>query len=61
MNEKFFISVQISLKFVPEGPSDNKSALVQVLAWRRSGNKPLYEPMVASFNDAYMCHSAWMS
>ena len=46
MNEKFCISIRISLKFVPNGPIDNKSALVQVLACRWSGNKPLSEPKV---------------
>ena len=33
INEKCFISIQISLKFVPEGLIDNKAALVQVIAW----------------------------
>ena len=28
MNEKFFILIQISLKFVPKGPIDNEPALV---------------------------------
>ena len=28
-NEKFCISIKISLKIVHKGPSDNKSALVQ--------------------------------
>ena len=28
--------IQISLKFVPRGPFDNKAALVQVMAWRRT-------------------------
>ena len=45
LNEKFCIMVKISLKFVPKGPIDNKSALAQVMAWRRTGNKPLPEPM----------------
>ena len=35
LNENVSILVQISLKFVPKGPIDNKSALVQVMAWRR--------------------------
>ena len=30
------------------------------MAWRRSGNKPLPEPMMAQFTDAYMCHPASM-
>ena len=33
MNQKFCISIQISWKFLPKGPIDNKSALVQVMAW----------------------------
>ena len=37
MNEKLCISIQISLKFVPKCPVDNKSALAQVMAWCRTG------------------------
>ena len=33
MNGKFCISIQISLKFVPKDPIDNKSVLVQVMAY----------------------------
>ena len=40
----FFI--QISLKFVAKGPTDIKSALVQVMTWRQTGAKPLPEPML---------------
>ena len=40
------ISIDISLNFVPYGPTDYKSALVQIMAWRRAGDKPLYEPMM---------------
>ena len=46
MNEKFCILIQISLKFVPKGLIDNKTALVQVMAWRRTGNKPLPEAVL---------------
>ena len=35
---------------------DNKSALVQVMAWRRTGDKPLPEPILTQFIDAYMRH-----
>ena len=38
MNEKFRISIQISLKFVTKGPIDNKSALVQVMVWCWTGD-----------------------
>ena len=40
MNEKFDISIWMSLKFVLKGPIDNKPALVQVMAWCQTGNKP---------------------
>ena len=56
MNEKFCISIRISLKFVRNGPFDNKLALVQVMAWRRTGDKPLPEPMLTQFPGAYMRH-----
>ena len=49
MNEKFYISIRISLKFVPKGTIDNKIALVQVMAWRRTGDKPLSETMLTQF------------
>ena len=53
MKENFFILIQISLKFAPTGLIDNKAALVQVMAWRRIGDKPLPEPMLIVFTDAY--------
>ena len=40
------ISIQISLKFIPKGPINNIPALVQIIAWRRLGDKPLSEPMM---------------
>ena len=46
LNENVWISINISLKFVPKGPINNISALVQIMAWRRPGDKPLSEPMV---------------
>ena len=47
-NENVWISIKISLKFVPKGPINNITALVQIMAWCRSGDKPLSEPMVVS-------------
>ena len=52
------ISVKISLKFVPKSSIDNIPALFQIMAWRRPGDKPLSEAMMASL---YMCRSASMS
>ena len=54
LNENDRIPIQISLKFVPRSLIDNKSALVQVMAWRQRGGKPLPEPMLAQFTDVYM-------
>ena len=48
LNENVRISIKISLKFVPNGPINNISALVQKMAWRRPGDKPLSEPMMVS-------------
>ena len=53
LNENDRIPIPISLKFVPRSPIDNKPALVQVMVWRRTGDKPLPEPMVTQFTDAY--------
>ena len=55
-NKNDRILIQISLKFVPRSPIDNKSALVLVMAWHRTGDKPLSEPMLTWFNDTYMQH-----
>ena len=56
LNENARISIQISLKFVPKGSIDNKPALAQVMAWRRIGDKPLSDPILTQFTDAYMQH-----
>ena len=46
LNENVWISIKISLKFVHRGPINNIAALVQIMAWRRPGDKPLSEPMM---------------
>ena len=48
LNENAWIPIKISLKFVPKGPINNIPALVQIMAWRRSGDKPLSEPMMVN-------------
>ena len=48
LKENVWISTKISLKFVPKGPINNIPALVQIMAWRRPGDKPLSEPMMLS-------------
>ena len=61
LNENIWIPMQISLKFVPKGSINYIPVLVQIMAWRRLGDKPLSEPMMVSFTDAYMRHSASVS
>ena len=48
LNENAWISIKISLKFVPKCPINKIPALVQIMAWRRSGDKPISEPMMVS-------------
>ena len=46
LNENVWIPIKISLKFVPDASINNIPASVQIMAWRRSGDKPLSESMV---------------
>ena len=48
LNENVRIWITISLEFVPKGLINNNPALVRIMAWRRSGDKPLSEPMMVS-------------
>ena len=56
LNESDKIPIRISQKFIPMSPIDNKPALVQVMAWRWTGDKPLPKLMLTQFADAYMRH-----
>ena len=55
--QKTFSNVEISLKFLI--PNDNKLALVWVMAWGRSGDKPLPDliltRMLQNFDD--LCYN----
>ena len=53
LNENDRIPIRISLKFVPRSPIDNIPALVQIMAWHRPGDKPLSEPILTHFTNAY--------
>ena len=48
LNENIWISIAISLIFVLSAPINNIPALVQMMAWRRPGDKPLSETMLLS-------------
>ena len=55
------IMIETSLNFVPYGPIHDMPTLIQIMAWRQSGDKPLSDSIMAYFTDAYMRHSASMS
>ena len=46
LNEHVWISLKISLKFVPKVPINNIPALVLIMAWRRPGDKALSQIMM---------------
>ena len=50
LNEKFRILIEILLKFVPKSSIDNNRALVQMMAWCRTGDKPLSKPILTQKN-----------
>ena len=51
LKENYYILIQISQAFVSYGPIGNTFALVQVMAWCRSGDKILSEPMMVYGTD----------
>ena len=46
LNENVRILIEISLKFFPKGWINNIPSLVQIMAWRLPGDKPLSESMM---------------
>ena len=56
LKEFYCILFQFSQNSASRCPIDNKSSLVQVLAWCRAGTKPLPEPMMTKFS--VRCHMA---
>ena len=46
--ENIWISLKTSLKFVPKSPINNIQVLVQIMAWLRPVDRPLFEPMMVS-------------
>ena len=56
VNENLCILINISLKFVLKGSKDNNPALVQIMAWRRIGDKSLSKSMLTRFTDEFTRH-----
>ena len=48
LNKNVWFPMKISLEFVPKVPINNIPSLIQIMAWRRPGAKPLSEPVMVS-------------
>ena len=48
--------IKFHWNFFPKGPIDNISVMVQVMAWHRTGDKPLPETVLTQIIDAYIRH-----
>ena len=59
VNENVWISIEISLKFVPKSPINNIPASVQIMAWRRPGDNPLSGPRLIRL-PTHMCVTQWV-
>ena len=46
-NENCCILIKMLLKYIRKGPIDNIPAIVQIMARRQTGDKPLSEPMIS--------------
>ena len=51
--EIFVLRLKKSLQFVRKVSINNQPTLFQIMAWRRTDDKPLSEPMMVQFTDAY--------
>ena len=58
-DENVWISIKISLNFIPRSPIS--PALVQIMAWHCPRTKPLSETVMFSLLMYIMCHSASIS
>ena len=56
LNEMIDFWFQISLKYVPSSPINNKPAFIQVMAWYHTGDKPLLGSMLTQFTQVHMQH-----
>ena len=61
VNGMFCILIKMSLKDVPKAPIDKFLAWVQIMAWCRKGFKPLSEPLLIRFINAYRRNYGEMS
>ena len=62
VNENVWVSIKISLKYVPNYSINNIPALVHMMAWRWPGDKPLSEPvMVSLLTHIWVTRPQWVN
>ena len=54
VNKNVWIPIKMSLRYISKGPIHNIPTLVQIMAWRHPGDKPLSKPMMFSLL-THMC------
>ena len=57
---KIYELIDISQNIVPNGQINNIPALVQIMAWHQSGDKPLSEPMMESLLSLNVLRHGWL-
>ena len=58
---KRYIPAKVLLNFVVYCPTDDKTALTQIMVWRQTCDMSLSEIIMAYFTDTHMCHSTSLS
>ena len=61
LNENIWFWIEMSLNLIHKGSFNSIPALVWIMGCGRPGHRPLSEPIMSCFTDAYMRHSASMS
>ena len=61
LNENVRISIKISLKYVSKVPINNIPALLQIMAYRRPGDKPLSGTMMVGFTHICVTRPQWVN
>ena len=59
LNENVWFSTEIPLKIAPGSSINNVAILVQIMAWRRWGDKQLSEPMWLVYWSIYQLKHKW--
>ena len=60
LSENLHSLIPMHLNCILNGLIDNKLSLIQVMAWCRTGDKPLSESLMSKFTVSYIRHSASM-